>query len=82
MAGEFLCCLKKEVAADPESGQPPGTRSLILGLIDRQGRRLCVVHMFFTPSGTIGGSGLPDPKEIVDDRYVYRVYKLGKQESP
>lgn len=71
-AGELLCCLRKERPAAPEANQPPGTRSMLIGFVDRRGVRVCLVHMFFTPAGTIGGSGRPDPKEIVDETHIFK----------
>jgi hypothetical protein len=75
MGGELLCCLREDRLAPPEAGQPKGTRSLLVGFVDHRGTRVCLVHMYFTPAGDIGASGLPDPKEIVDDTHIYRVYR-------
>ncbi len=70
--GEFLSCLKKEVAAGPH--QPPGTRSLMVGFVNRDGVRECLVHFYYLPDGNIGASGRPDPKEIVDNQAIYRLF--------
>lgn len=70
--GEFLCCLKKEVSAGPH--QPPGTRSLMVGFVNRDGVRECLVHFYYLPDGNLGASGKPDPKEIVDAEAIYRLY--------
>lgn len=72
LAGEFLSCLKKEVAAGLH--QPPGTRSLTVGFVNRNGVRECLVLFYYLPDGKIGVSGRPDPKAIVDDAVIYRLY--------
>ncbi len=70
MAGKFPCCLK-EVSAGPY--QPPGTRSLMVGFVNRDEFREHLVHHYYRPDGRIGGSGKPDPKEIVDSDATYRL---------
>lgn len=72
LSGEFQSCLKKEVAAGPH--QPPGTRSLMVGFVNRDGVRECLVHLYYRPDGKLGASGKPDPKEIVDARVIYRLH--------
>jgi hypothetical protein len=78
-AGEFLSCLKKEVVAGPH--QPPGTRSLMVGFVNRDGIRECLVHFYYLPDGKIGASGKPDPKEIVDSLAIYRLYLRSESDS-
>lgn len=79
LAGEFQSCLKKEVAAG--SHQPPGTRSLVVGFINSEGIRECLVHFYYLPDGKIGASGKPDPKEIVDRSAIYRLHLRSVSDS-
>lgn len=53
---------------------------MTVGIVDQNGTRVCLVHMFFIPTGEIGASGLPDPKEIVDDTHIYKLYEPPKEE--
>ena len=58
--------------ADPAQNQPRGTMSLMLSYRDaRSGAELARVHQYLRPDGTLGGSGLPDPKRLLDDGVVY-----------
>lgn len=40
------------------------TRSLLVRYVNRQDRKVAMVHYYRLPDGRIGGSGLPDPKAI------------------
>ena len=53
---------------------------MTVGFVDQHGTRVCLVHMFIVPSGKIGASGLPDPKEIVDNTHIYRLYEPRKKD--
>lgn len=46
---------------DPRAGEPPGTRSQIVDYLDR-GHRVARIHQYLRADGSLGGSGLPDPK--------------------
>jgi len=64
--GEFLACLHDE--RKPSSpDEPAGTRSIMLNYIDHTGRKVCLVHFYLRPDGTLGGAGVrrPDPKVMV-----------------
>ena len=45
-------------------GEPPGTRSQVFDYLDPSGERIVTVHRYLRPDGTLGASGLPDPKWI------------------
>ncbi len=50
---------------DPRrSGQPPCTRSQLY-LYSMDGAPVALVHQYTRPDGTLGGSGMPDPKVLV-----------------
>ena len=49
---------------------PPGTTTDIYDLLD-QGVEVGVVHAYILPDGTVGGSGLYDPKALLVGRTMY-----------
>jgi hypothetical protein len=59
--------------APPKSGQPFCTRSQFLSYHDKQGNKFFSVHQYKRLDGTIGGSGLPEPKELLIDGEIYYV---------
>ncbi len=36
-------------------------------------RKVALVHRYLRPDGTVGASGMPDPKELLDDDVIYFV---------
>ena len=53
----------KEIANPQEWQGPPGTRSQIIRYF--KGRQWVLeVHQYLRPDGTLGASGLPDPKRL------------------
>ncbi len=74
LAGEFGCCLAREKRSQSKD-EPPGTRSLTVAYVDDAGHRVCLVHFYLRPDGTIGGSGKPDPKWLFEDGVVYAAQK-------
>ncbi len=72
-AGVLLSNLQRDGHPSPEhSGEPYCTRSQIIGYYDQGGNRVAVVHQYLRPDGTVGGSGKPDPKHLVEGDIVYR----------
>src|ERR1022692_4504349 len=61
--------------ASPMSKQEPGTRSIVDSYYDDDDRKVMTLHYFLKPDGTLGGSGRPDPKELMVDGIMY--YKSG-----
>lgn len=51
---------------------PDGTLSQRVAYIDGAGQQCAVIHRFRLPNGTLGGSGLPDPKELLVDGVLYK----------
>lgn len=51
--------------------EPPGTRSQVVAYYDAEGRRVAIVHQYLRPDGMIGGSGRPDPKELLDGGILF-----------
>lgn len=48
----------------PPPGEPFCTHSQIIYYYTKDGLPLAVVHQYLRPDGTLGGSGLPDPKRL------------------
>jgi len=63
--GELAPQVDHESLAGPASGQPPGTKSQRV-LYKRGDVLTAVVHQYMLPDGSIGASGLPDPKWLRD----------------
>lgn len=56
----------------PPNGEPFCTRSQILYLYERNGDPIAVIHQYIRPDGSIGASGLPDPKRLfLPDRIMF-----------
>lgn len=72
-AGELTQIVQKERhPSPPRAAEPPCTRSQIITYHDRDGRRVALVHQYIRPDGSIGASGMPDPKELVVEGVLYR----------
>lgn len=55
-------------------GQPLGTVSQFLSYRDaKTGEELARVHQYQRPDGSLGGSGKPDPKRLLDDGVIYLI---------
>jgi len=65
VAGELLARIDDEYTPKPEYGFPPGTKSQRVIYYDRD-TPVAVVHQYLLPDGSIGASGLPDPKWLRD----------------
>ncbi len=66
--------LKDKEISNPEPYQgPEGTRSQIIRYTDASGMLIVVVHQYLRPDGTLGASGLPDPKRLREGNIIYYV---------
>ena len=73
-SGELHAIVKVEShPSPPKSTQPLCTLSQILAYLDDKNQKIALVHRFLMKNGSIGGSGLPDPKEIFIDGTLYYV---------
>jgi hypothetical protein len=68
---ELLQVVSGSWPAPPQSGQPPGTLSMIIEYRTIAGEKVALVHQYLLPNGNIGGSGMPDPKALVEDGILY-----------
>ncbi len=63
---EISTVVDQQYTPDPRSGEPDGTVSqLVFYLLDDQ--PVALVHQYLRPDGSLGASGLPDPKVVVDE---------------
>lgn len=71
-SGELAAMLKRDSHPDqPPIGEPLCTRSQIVYYYALDGHAVAVVHQYLRPDGTIGASGLPDPKRLIlQDRII------------
>jgi hypothetical protein len=58
-------------------GQPPCTRSQLMAYRDDQARPVAFVHQYRRADGTLGGSGQPDPKQLLEGGTWYVVDEWG-----
>jgi hypothetical protein len=63
--------ITKSKPASPKSNQVPGTLSQFIKFFGENGSPVLMVHQFLRPDGTIGASGLPDPKMMLKDGIEY-----------
>jgi hypothetical protein len=54
-------------------GLPQGTQSQIIAYDDAGGVMVAVVHQYLLQDGSIGASGLPDPKRLLVNGLLYIV---------
>jgi hypothetical protein len=72
--GEFGCCLATtNPSRSPD--EPLGTQTVVVSYLDESFNRICMVHFYLRPDGTIAGSGKPDPKWLFEDGVVYVAQK-------
>jgi hypothetical protein len=67
---ELLEILESEGTPNPKIGEPAGTLSQRLTYWQSGGddlEKVCFVHRYLRPDGTIGQSGLPDPKMVLHE---------------
>jgi len=58
---------------NPEPWQgPPGTRTQYIRY-SKGGQWVVEVHQYLRPDGTLGGSGMPDPKRLRMGGFIYTV---------
>ena len=64
-AGELTEHVASSHLAPPKAGMPPGTLSQIIAYRDQKGDELASAHRYLKPDGTLGASGMPDPKSVM-----------------
>lgn len=78
--GEFRPVVLEEGRPQKEVAdkEPLGTVSQMISYRDSNDDEVVRVHQYLRPDGTIGASGLPDPKRLVEDGVLYRLTKKNK----
>jgi hypothetical protein len=71
--GEFSLDYIYNKPAPPQAGQSPGTRSQIIAYLNSNGEQIALVHQYLRPDGTLGGSGRPDPKLLLQGEILYQI---------
>jgi hypothetical protein len=73
-SGEFTELPRRDKHPAPaKANQPFCTRSQMISYLDLAGYRVANVHRYLRPDGTLGGSGLPDPKALQVNDVLYYV---------
>ena len=68
--GELSSLVTYRGNPSPLSKQPPGTKSQEVTYFDG-GTVVARVHQFVLPDGSLGASGLPDPKAVLVNDVLY-----------
>jgi hypothetical protein len=63
--------IDNEGSPNPRANQPPGTLSQRVRYFDNEGRPIAVCHRYLRPDGSLGGSGMPDPKAVLEEGMLY-----------
>ncbi len=72
-AGEFTEVITRD--SHPTlagSTEPFCTRSQIVACVAANGDKIAVVHRYLRQDGSLGGSGKPDPKMLLEAGVLYR----------
>jgi hypothetical protein len=48
---------------------------MIVSYVNEYRHRIFLAHFYLIPDGSLGASGLPDPKWLFEDGIVYRSFK-------
>lgn len=78
--GELRPVVLGEGTPQPEmlAKEPPGTVSQSLSYRDQNNDEIARVHQYLRTDGTVGASGLPDPKRLFEGGVLYRIEKKQK----
>src|SRR5437868_1971320 len=64
-----------------QADEPFCTKTQEVSYLDEHGGEVCRVHQYLKSDGTLGASGLPDPKRMVMDGVMYRLQKNPPKQS-
>lgn len=74
LSGELTAVTRKDSPLKtPTDDLPMGTRSQTVEYLDMNGDLVALVHQYLLPDGSLGASGLPDPKKLILDRCIYAI---------
>jgi len=57
----------------PRAQEPVCIASKIISYHDTDGKKVAIVHQYVRPDGTLGASGMPDPKTLLIGDTLYTV---------
>jgi len=80
-AGELTAYEIDRGVPGPNKGEPPGTISQMMSYRDRDDNEVARVHQYLRPDGSLGASGRPDPKRLLDGEILYRLTKKHNRED-
>ena len=61
------------------ANEPFCTQSQMVSYRDTENREIARVHQYLRADGSIGASGRPDPKRLLEDGVLYRLVKDPKK---
>lgn len=81
--GELAVTVTRSRPAPIETSSiPHGCQSQELRYFDKEGNEVARVHQYLKPDGTIGASGLPDPKRVLIGDTLYRLVRPKDNQAP
>src|SRR5438876_25595 len=71
-SGEFTTKVVNDAhPSPPKADEPICTRSQLIAYYDAAGKKVAEAHQYLRTDGTIGASGIPDPKEVIHKGVLY-----------
>ena len=78
--GEYRAVVRESRhPALPLANEPFCTQSQMVSYLDSDGNEVARVHQYLRTDGTIGASGKPDPKRLLDGGILYYLEKSKKR---
>lgn len=75
-SGEFtMVLLEDRHPSRTEANEPFCTYSQMVSYRDQSNNEVARVHQYLRPDKTIGASGKPDPKRVLQGNILYRLHK-------
>jgi|SRR5271157_868914 len=75
-SGELRAWVRRDThPSRTETAEPFCTRPQEVSYLDDRDNEVARVHQYVRPDGTIGASGLPDPKRLLVGGVLYRLQK-------
>lgn len=71
--GTYYLNVRSEPLAPPDANQQLGARSTMFEVLNQQGQKVALAHVYVNPDGSYGGSGRLDPKLIKSGQITYFV---------
>lgn len=75
--GEIKGKVVRQSVPLPGNNQPAGTIAQIVFYYEGE-TRVAIVHQYLLIDGTLGASGLPDPKWLLDGETILKVAKVSR----